>query len=64
MRRDAMKRIHVFVAIGVFMASAISAHANKETWQQEFARVSDEYFDQVYFPYGPTGGNAGRLSPV
>ncbi len=51
-----MKKIHVFLAIGVFMASAISAHANKETWQQEFARVSDEYFDQVYFRYAPTQG--------
>jgi uncharacterized protein (DUF885 family) len=51
-----MKKIHVFVAIGVFMISAISAHANKETWQQEFARASDEYFDQVYFPYQPTQG--------
>ena len=38
------------------MASAISAHANKETWKQEFTRVSDEYFDQVYFHYGPTSG--------
>jgi uncharacterized protein (DUF885 family) len=56
MKRDAMKKIHGFVVIGVFMASAISAHANKETWQHEFARVSDEYFDQVYFPYQPTQG--------
>ena len=38
------------------MTSAIYAHANKETWQQEFARVSDEYLDQVYFHYQPTQG--------
>ena len=24
--------------------------------QQQFQRAADEYFDQVYFPYGPTGG--------
>ncbi len=32
------------------------AQAEKETAQQEFRRVSDEYFDQVYFPYQPTAG--------
>ena len=51
-----MKKIPMFFAIGVFMVSAISAHANKESWQQEFARVSDAYFDEVYFPYQPTQG--------
>jgi uncharacterized protein (DUF885 family) len=38
------------------MSSAITAHAMKETWQQQFTQVSGEYFDQVYFPYGPTNG--------
>ncbi|MGA9071562.1 MAG: DUF885 domain-containing protein [Terracidiphilus sp.] len=38
------------------MASAIQASANNETWQQAFSRVSDEYFDQVYFHYAPTQG--------
>ncbi len=56
MRRDAMKMQYVFVAIGVFMASTIDAHAHKETMQQKFSRVSDEYFDQVYFRYAPTQG--------
>jgi len=56
MRRDAMIKIHAFFTIGVFMASAIQASANKETWQQTFAKVSDEYFDQVYFHYAPTQG--------
>ncbi|MFZ1086568.1 MAG: DUF885 domain-containing protein [Terracidiphilus sp.] len=51
-----MKKIHMLLAIGAIMTSAISAHANKETWQQEFARVSDEYFDQLYFHYAPTQG--------
>ena len=38
------------------MASAISAHAAKENWKQKFEKVSDDYFDQVYFHYGPTNG--------
>jgi len=32
------------------------AHAEMETAQQQFQRVSDEYFDQFYFPYQPTAG--------
>jgi hypothetical protein len=46
------------------MSSAINAHAAKENWKQQFEKVSDEYFDQVYFHYQPDAGNAGRLSPV
>jgi len=38
------------------MASAISAHAAKDNWKQQFEKVSDDYFDQVYFHYGPTNG--------
>ena len=38
------------------MASAISAHAAKDDWKQQFEKVSDEYFDQVYFHYAPTQG--------
>jgi len=33
-----------------------TANAAAENWKQQFAKVSDEYFDQVYFHYGPTGG--------
>ena len=38
------------------MSAGISAHAATENWKQQFAKVSDEYFDQVYFRYGPTNG--------
>jgi uncharacterized protein (DUF885 family) len=38
------------------MSSAITAHAAKETWKQQFEKVSDEYFDQVYFHFAPTQG--------
>jgi uncharacterized protein (DUF885 family) len=51
-----MKKLSVLFVIGVFMASAISAHAANQNWKQQFEKVSDEYFDQVYFHYGPTGG--------
>jgi len=36
--------------------SSITAQATKEAWKDQFNRVSNEYFDQVYFPYGPTNG--------
>ncbi|MGA2808613.1 MAG: DUF885 domain-containing protein [Terracidiphilus sp.] len=38
------------------MSSAISGHAANENWKQQFEKVSNEYFDQVYFHYGPTNG--------
>jgi hypothetical protein len=51
-----MKRIIACLAIGVFMSAGITAHAATENWKQQFATVSDQYFDQVYFHYGPTNG--------
>ncbi|HEX8713435.1 MAG TPA: hypothetical protein VF730_16265, partial [Terracidiphilus sp.] len=36
------------------MSTGTLAHAAKHTWQQQFQKVSDEYFDQVYFHYAPT----------
>jgi len=38
------------------MSCSITARAEKETAQEKFQKVSDEYFDQVYFHYSPTGG--------
>jgi uncharacterized protein (DUF885 family) len=37
------------------MSSAITGYAS-DNWKQQFQKVSDEYLDQVYFHYGPTGG--------
>jgi uncharacterized protein (DUF885 family) len=34
----------------------VGAQAQNETWKQQFERVSNEYFDQVYFHHGPTNG--------
>jgi uncharacterized protein (DUF885 family) len=51
-----MKRIIALIAIGVCMSAGITAHAATENWKQQFAKVSDDYFDQVYFHYGPTNG--------
>jgi uncharacterized protein (DUF885 family) len=50
-----MKKAFVLLAIGVFMSTSGIASA-AESSSQQFQRVSDEYFDQVYFPYAPTGG--------
>src|ERR1035438_6151796 len=55
-QRGNMKKTIALFAIGVCMSSAIHAQAAKENWKQQFAKVSDEYFDQVYFRYAPTQG--------
>jgi uncharacterized protein (DUF885 family) len=36
------------------MGSAVTARAANENWKQQFEKVSDEYFDQVYLHYGPS----------
>jgi uncharacterized protein (DUF885 family) len=51
-----MKKIPVLLAIGVAMTSSLCAHAANNDWKQQFQKASDEYFDQVYFHYGPTSG--------
>ncbi|MGA2890009.1 MAG: DUF885 domain-containing protein [Terracidiphilus sp.] len=51
-----MKKIIAHLAVGVWMASAISANAANQNWKQQFEKLSDEYFDQVYFHYAPTQG--------
>ena len=49
-----MKKSAVFLVLGALMISAVRAHS--ETPKQRFEKVSDEYFDQVCFPYQPTAG--------
>ena len=44
------------LAIAVAMSAAIPALAATEDWKQQFAKATDEYFEQVVFHYGPTGG--------
>ncbi|HWG19191.1 MAG TPA: DUF885 domain-containing protein [Terracidiphilus sp.] len=36
--------------------STFAAAAAADSAQQKFHKISDEYFDQVYFPYQPTAG--------
>jgi uncharacterized protein (DUF885 family) len=51
-----MNKSFALLAMGACMSSAISGHAANENWKQQFEKVSNEYFDQVYFHYGPTNG--------
>ena len=51
-----MKRLFALIAIGACMSLGTSARAATEDWKQKFTQLSDEYFDQVYFPYSPTAG--------
>jgi len=51
-----MKNTLMLLALGACMTAANSASAANPAIQQQFQRVSDEYFDQVYFPNQPTVG--------
>jgi uncharacterized protein (DUF885 family) len=51
-----MRQFAVLLAIGVFMASTNPVYAANESWKQQFEKVSNDYFDQVYFHYSPTSG--------
>jgi uncharacterized protein (DUF885 family) len=51
-----MRKIATLIAIGVAMSVGISAQSATENWKQQFTKVSDEFFDHVYFHYGPTNG--------
>ncbi|WP_420238646.1 DUF885 domain-containing protein [Telmatobacter bradus] len=49
-----MKKLTATLALGACMTT-LAAHAETD-WKQNFQKLSDDYFDQVYFPYSPTGG--------
>ncbi|MEI9970402.1 MAG: DUF885 family protein [Terracidiphilus sp.] len=51
-----MKQATTLITIGALMVSTIGAHAATPDWKKQFAKVSDEYFDQVYFHYAPSNG--------
>ena len=51
-----MKRAAALLALGVLISAAMTAGAATENWKEKFAKASDDYFDQVYFHYGPTTG--------
>jgi uncharacterized protein (DUF885 family) len=38
------------------MTLSAAAYSDNKTAQQQFQNVSDEYFDQVYYPHQPTAG--------
>ena len=51
-----MKICFALIAIGAIMSTGASARAATNDWKQQFAKLSDEYFDQAYFPFSPTAG--------
>ncbi len=51
-----MKRLIALITIGVSLSASISAREASENWKQQFQKLSDEYFDHVYFPYSPSLG--------
>jgi uncharacterized protein (DUF885 family) len=56
-----VKKLVALLAMGVSMSAGFTAQAQKKKlteirWDREFQHASDEYFDQVYFPYQPSAG--------
>jgi uncharacterized protein (DUF885 family) len=56
-----VKKFIAMLALGACMTVSPAARAEKEKitavyWKKVFVHASDEYFDQVYFPYQPTQG--------
>ena len=51
-----MKHFATLLALGVTMSTSVAAHAANDAAMRQFAQVSDEFFDQVYFHYAPTTG--------
>jgi len=51
-----MKRVFAFCILGVILTQTAVSATKSEDWKKEFQKASDEYFDQVFFPYQPTQG--------
>ncbi len=49
-----MKRLTCFVIVLICMSTTTTSHAATADWKQQFAKATDEYFDQVYFHYAPS----------
>jgi len=51
-----MKKIAVCVALSLTMTAALPAIASAEDWKQQLDRASEDYFQQVFFHFGPSNG--------
>jgi len=49
-----MRKVILFVSVLYCMSTTITSYAATPDWKDQFARVADEYFDQVYFHYAPS----------
>jgi uncharacterized protein (DUF885 family) len=51
-----MKKLFTLLAIGTCMTIAMNAQTSSEDGKMQFKKLSDAYFDTVYFHYSPTVG--------
>jgi uncharacterized protein (DUF885 family) len=51
-----MKHWIFAILIALCAGTSHAAQSSKPDWKQQLAKASDEFFDQVYFKYGPTNG--------
>jgi uncharacterized protein (DUF885 family) len=48
-----MKKLVVLLGMGVCMSTTTQMHAAGNDWKQKLEKLTDEYFENVYFRYGP-----------
>jgi uncharacterized protein (DUF885 family) len=51
-----MRRLIGLIGIGVFIFAGTIARAATDDWKLKFTKLSDEYFDEVFFPNSPSAG--------
>jgi uncharacterized protein (DUF885 family) len=51
-----MIKLLTLCCLGALTLKTVSGQTNSHNSKQTFATVSDQYFDQVYFPYAPSSG--------
>jgi uncharacterized protein (DUF885 family) len=51
-----MKKAAAFLAISLSLSAALPAIATADDWKQQLDRASEDYFDHVFFHYGPSNG--------
>jgi uncharacterized protein (DUF885 family) len=56
-----MKKLTPFVIVLICMSTIAKSRAATPDWKQQFSKVSDDYFDQVYFHYAPSTGTMAGL---
>ena len=55
------EKAHSVCYRSICMSTIAKSRAATPDWKQQFSKVSDDYFDQVYFHYAPSTGTMAGL---